>query len=371
MKVLYFSDAGPQLSVFASQVLGMINAWRKVADVDLVYRQKGGGDDTVDGRPLRQVGSFSRLLLRREVALNRLSDLIRDYDLIHCRGALTTWMAHQARRHIQNKKPRVLFDCRGLLVEEMGMSLGRLFCEPLSPVRYFEYRVIEKHAVLHCDLFTTVSREMSEHFKQKYGRAADRVIPCIVNDSAFIFDPERRDEIRNRLHLGQERVFLYVGGVDPWQRLDILGRWWTGHTKRYQQDILLILTGDKNAFLRALQMENDNAATRIRFDFVPHRDVPAYMFAADFGIMFRDETIVNRVSCPVKLGEYLATGLAVLSNQSYLTARDPENIMLVNPEQGIPEDTKIKTLRRRMADSERIAKIYSGEKAVRNILDML
>jgi len=371
MKVLYFSDAGPQLSVFASQVLGMVNAWRKVADVDLVYRQKGEVSDAVDGRPLKQIGSLSRTLLGREIVLNDLPDLVRNYDLVHCRGAITTWMVLKALGKHRNRTTKTLFDCRGLLVEEMGMSPATIVRNPLSLVRYYEYRAVEKYAVSHCDFFTTVSRDMSEHFKRKHKRAADRVIPCIVNDTTFAFSPERRAEIRNRLGIGAERVFLYVGGTDPWQRLDILGGWWGGHVKRHPRDVMLVLTKSQEKFMQALQLNGSDIPGRIICEFVPHDDVPGYMCAADYGMMFRDETIVNRVACPVKLGEYLATGLTVLSNQDYLAARDPESILLVNPDDGLPGDMREKDDHQRRSDSERAARMYSGENAVQNICEML
>jgi glycosyltransferase involved in cell wall biosynthesis len=45
---------------------------------------------------------------------------------------------------------------------------------------------------------------------------------------------------------------------------------------------------------------------------VPHTEVPAYVAAADVGLLFRDASIINRVASPVKFAEYLACGVPVV-----------------------------------------------------------
>jgi len=46
---------------------------------------------------------------------------------------------------------------------------------------------------------------------------------------------------------------------------------------------------------------------------VPHDTVPRYLNAADLGVLMRHPHIMNEVSSPGKLGEYLAAGLPVLT----------------------------------------------------------
>ncbi|UCD17184.1 MAG: hypothetical protein JSV44_12150 [Candidatus Zixiibacteriota bacterium] len=371
MRVLYFSDGGPGLSVFESQVTGMVRAWRTECETDVIYRQKGPGDSSIDGRAIRQVGSVSRLTLYMEIVRNNLPALLDTYDLIHCRGALTAWMAIKSLSPDQRKKCKVLFDCRGLLVEEMGRPSRIVSMHPLELIRSHEFGAVEKFAAVNSDLFTTVSSEMSDYLRVKHGRGADRVIPCIIDDEAFRFSAGKRAEIRRRLGLNGERVFLYAGGTDAWQRLDILGQWWAHHCIENPTDVLLILTGKKEEFLAKLKLASDGRYGRMIFDYVPYSEVPGYMFASDIGVMFRDASAVSRVSSPVKLSEYLAAGMTVLTNQEYFAARDPENILLINPQNGLPAGVKAKSIEERHRESIKNSRIYGGRSAVENILDLL
>ena len=50
--------------------------------------------------------------------------------------------------------------------------------------------------------------------------------------------------------------------------------------------------------------------------FTDYHNVPKYLSAADFGVIFRDDNLVNRVACPVKFVEYVACGLPVIANHS-------------------------------------------------------
>lgn len=49
--------------------------------------------------------------------------------------------------------------------------------------------------------------------------------------------------------------------------------------------------------------------------FVPLEEVPNYLNAADIGVIWRNNDIVNNVACPVKFSEYACCGLPVLSNK--------------------------------------------------------
>jgi len=50
--------------------------------------------------------------------------------------------------------------------------------------------------------------------------------------------------------------------------------------------------------------------------FVSYDKVPAYLYACDIGIIWRDENIVNWVASPIKFSEYLSCGLPVIANRS-------------------------------------------------------
>ena len=48
---------------------------------------------------------------------------------------------------------------------------------------------------------------------------------------------------------------------------------------------------------------------------VPHEEVNGFLNASDLGILLREDHTLNKVASPGKLGEYLSTGLTVLTTK--------------------------------------------------------
>jgi len=370
-KLLYFSDAGPRLSVFASQSIGMYKAWSKLIDSDLIYRNPLDAEQYSEGKAIEQVGSMARILLKKEIRVNQLRDIIPRYDFIHCRGPLATYMAIKSLGKSERKLTKVIFDCRGLISEELGISLGRVMFQPIKMVRYLEQAKMDKFAVDKSDVFLTVSEEMSHHYKGKFGRTADLAVPTIVDEQSFLFSSDKRDDMRRKLGVENGRLFLYVGGIDKWQRLDILGKFWEKHSNHNQNDRLVILTRDKKSFLDVLSIPDKSIADKIIFDYVPYEKVPSYMFAADIGIMFRDDSIVNRAASPVKLSEYLASGLPVITNCEYMVNRDPRLIYKLNDDFDMTDGINISDNDQRRKSSISNSQSLSGRAAVERIKRIL
>ncbi len=371
LKVLYFSDAGPNLSVFASQSVGMYNTWSNICRTDLIYRHRGEIDPDVPGRALKQIGSAARFLLWFEIAVNKLKDIIPDYNIVHCRGPKAAWLALKSRPVKSRNKCRIILDNRGLIVEENKLTVAGLGKRPQNLFGRLEYGPMERFAVDNCDILLTVSEEMSAYFKAKYNRSADLIIPCIVDKDRFVFSGEERAELRQQLGLNKNRVFLYVGGTDYWQRLDFLGRFWKSHAVQNPNDILIVLTKDRRAFIKAVGIDTGGIQDLLIFDFVPYEKVPGYMFAADFGVIFRDDSIISRVASPVKLSEYLAAGLTVITNQEYIYRRYPQYIKMIANDFHFSEGIEMKTDDERREISLKNSRQFSGESAVEKILNIL
>uniref|UniRef100_UPI002630F3D7 hypothetical protein n=1 Tax=uncultured Campylobacter sp. TaxID=218934 RepID=UPI002630F3D7 len=71
-------------------------------------------------------------------------------------------------------------------------------------------------------------------------------------------------------------------------------------------------------------------------DSLPYDKVPLYLNAADFGVIIRNDDLINFVASPTKINEYLACGLKIINdldqigvNQKFLNVeyRDIESII--------------------------------------------
>jgi hypothetical protein len=99
--------------------------------------------------------------------------------------------------------------------------------------------------------------------------------------------------------------------------------------------------------------------------------VADFFFASDIGIMFRDDSIVNRTAWPVKLSEYLASGILCLTNQEYIYRRDPNNIVMLDENNNFPVNVDVKGEKRRQEDSLANCSRFSAGTAVKRIIEKL
>jgi hypothetical protein len=65
---------------------------------------------------------------------------------------------------------------------------------------------------------------------------------------------------------------------------------------------------------RAQHRDQSVLPNKLNVQSVPRTDVPDYLAAADIGFMLREQHKLNAVASPVKFGEYLASGLALVTS---------------------------------------------------------
>ncbi len=121
-------------------------------------------------------------------------------------------------------------------------------------------------------------------------------------------------KIRQELGLDPStNIYAYSGSLHPWQNFEEC------------IDLFMFRSKNTNAHLLALIVQSDlEAARQILQDKVPqhqytllslpHHMVHEYLLACDFGILLRDDNVVNWTSKPIKALEYKNAGLVVVHN---------------------------------------------------------
>lgn len=330
-KILMISSRGSEETVFESQVLDIVRAWQRYGNVSLLYRSRAAKPLLVDEVNISRISlvlpEICRFALHAERWLNKPWRWQAEPDLVHCRGAVGAWQVLHSMDRSQRKSVKVLYDCRGIVVEEMAGAWRDSCKKMLLPLKLRELRRIEEYVVNEVDYLTTVSEGLSDYLEFHYGRRADMIIRPVVNTQKFSFSLSDRIIVRKELGINDDdKLFVFVGGGDYWQSLDLLKNWW-GTTQKPNY-VLLILSHTPDFFDHWV---TDGAVPgRIIVRSVPHNYVSSYLSAADFGILFRDEGLVNNVASPVKLGEYLCSGLKVLTNLSVYQKIQPEDIDVID-----------------------------------------
>lgn len=139
------------------------------------------------------------------------------------------------------------------------------------------------------------------------------VIPCCADLSAF--DPGRFDRARERSARGWDgrRVLAMVGKLGQWYLDAEVARFFAAARRADARAFLQVLTpGPAHALRRAL---GEHGVPGDAFDVraaAPH-EVPAWLAAADAGLSLVLSAPSKRSSSPTKVGEYLGSGLPVVS----------------------------------------------------------
>jgi glycosyltransferase involved in cell wall biosynthesis len=233
----------------------------------------------------------------------------RRAKLIHARSTVPALMARTLGQMLGIPW---LFDVRGLVAEEYADAghwrrEGTLF-------RITD--AVERHLMRSANglvfLTHSVRRELEEGGRFATS-APTEVIPCTVDMQAFHPSAEARSRIRRQLGVEPTAPMLvYAGSLGSWYEFDQMLEFFRIARQEIPPLRFLVLT-PQTAMARD-RSENAGLAPHVVVATVRPDDVPGYLACADAGICFLRKVASKRASSPTKHGEYLASGLAVVSD---------------------------------------------------------
>lgn len=166
------------------------------------------------------------------------------------------------------------------------------------------FRQIEAYAVRHCDLIVVVSKAMRAHLMNKYRFLAEAnfaVLPILPIFTAPPVGSAARD-----LAYGQGKpVVVYAGGMQPWQQIPMMFDFIAASVDRAHWRIYIPDVEEARRLLPPPLREHPSV---ILASLSPAELRAAYS-ECHFGLIFREDSVVNRVACPTKLVEYLIFGI--------------------------------------------------------------
>jgi hypothetical protein len=186
---------------------------------------------------------------------------------------------------------KIVVDIHGVVPEEETM-LGR-------PELAARYEIVEQEVLRSARACVMVSAAMCAHFREKYPAIHPREVVVLP-----IVEPMEAQARREQPMETPVRV-VYAGGTQAWQNVDAM--------------LALAAATSSLAEFRFLSHDHTMIAERAstiagvpastRFEFVEKSHLPFAYGEADFGLVLRDASPVNRVSCPTKVFEYLEAGV--------------------------------------------------------------
>jgi len=167
----------------------------------------------------------------------------------------------------------------------------------------------ERKALEAGDVVAVLTSHRKRQVAPLVAQAPIYVLPCAVDLERFQPDTVGREETRAELGL-EGTVLVYAGKAGGWYDIDELVAFVSEARSVLGSLTLLVLTGDDPApFVAACERE----AVPLCIRSAKPSEMPKYLSAADAGLCFL-HPFPSKLSCsPIKLGEYLARGLPVVS----------------------------------------------------------
>jgi len=173
-------------------------------------------------------------------------------------------------------------------------------------------RYIENKCISQAERLSAVSEAMKGWIAENFGRNDAVVIPCCIGSVPAQLDLATRATVREQLGFTpSQRVLCYCGGTAVWQKLGEIIKLMAKLTPMMPEVRFLFICKnrpeiDRLAGLAGLPVSHYQVVSGTQ------AEVGRLMLAADAGIILRENDLVNRVSCPVKVGEYLTAGLPLV-----------------------------------------------------------
>lgn len=210
--------------------------------------------------------------------------------VVSVRDALRVW--------IQNPKQHVTVWIQGVGAEE---SLTQsLHCFPIKWLKYYYYCCCEYLTLKKAKALFLVSWAMKEHFTKKYGsfKVPYIIMPCF-NIGKLDIDSFYEERYASP-------TFVYAGGFQVWQCVDRMLLVFKEIQKLIPNAHLTILSQDLEIAKSSIEKMELN---HVEAKYIPRAELDVEMRKYKYGFLLRENTVINKVATPTKMGTYLAAGI--------------------------------------------------------------
>tara|TARA_A100001388_G_C28758502_1_gene496330 strand:+ start:89 stop:1213 length:1125 start_codon:yes stop_codon:yes gene_type:complete len=210
-----------------------------------------------------------------------------------------------------DKKTKVLWDCR-------GDSAAELYHNPREKFIILKRMILEKRFSDAGKIATKiifVSMYLRDKFKRlnkNFPKKNIFLIPSLASSDLFFFNKDIRQRMRKHLKIkNNTRVFIYVGGMQNYQKFPQTLNFFNDLKKYDKNIILLVLTNNTSEAMSYIKDNDSIILKNVKFE-----EVNNYLNASDFGLLIRDDNYANNAGSPTKFAEYAMTGLQIISSPS-------------------------------------------------------
>ncbi len=238
------------------------------------------------------------------------------FDIIHARGHTAAEVGVFMKNFYQLK---VLFDLRGLWVDERVDKGSWDLARPIDYFQYQYFKMIEKNTLRRCDQLVVLTNAVVQEVQRlaSISRSKITVIPCCADYDHFYYSTkEYKNRTRNQLNIdSKELVIGYLGSIGSMYRIDSYLYLLNSLRIKGRKVKGLVITKDINKFNRI--MEGDEfieLKSMVIAKSASRKEVPLLLSALDVLIAFTNPSYSKVAMSPTKLGESFASGKPVICN---------------------------------------------------------
>lgn len=283
------------------EVLGFLKTnWLTIGKKRLV-NQKAKWKFRIYPLPISKHFLLSKLLIWWIQLNMAIQTNVGRYDIVQMEG-------RSFRSILCNKRSKYITDFHGDSVHE--------YCEmnKVSHSNWFAKCLLymQMHSVATSDMCIFVSENLKKQIEKNTGVKVKKyaVVSCGVDIDRYVWaQPPKTmaEKLKDRIVIG------YSGGLQRWQNIgiiiDLAMRLFTADNRIF----LMIYT---NHDISPYQSKLDAlGASNYEVLALKSEEVPAYLKLLDAGLLIRDNLVLNIVSSPTKICEYLAAGLPLICTQ--------------------------------------------------------
>lgn len=231
-------------------------------------------------------------------------------QIIHIRGVTVGIMMPLVSKIF---KVKLIFDMRGLLAEEyVG---GGIWKE--NQMQFKLVKMIEKFLLKSSDAIVVLTEKhhrMNKNLIYLSGKSLNmEVIPCCVDMKKFDYSHVDRPNLSEHNDLSGKFIFLYSGKVGTWYLIPEMLDFFVFAKNHIQNSKFVILTQDNPEQLFTIIKKKNIDSKNIEILKPFFEEIPNLLSHASAGIFFINSR--NKFgSSPIKLGEFLASGVPVIIN---------------------------------------------------------
>lgn len=283
--IVFLVSRRTSLGIFSSQVLPILQD----GEADICFYDSGADAAEL----LTKQCSVAKVLRFRDILKLMVAGRAVTFVTREVVGYVRVFLLGQIFYHVDVKH-----DFRALYSEELMMGGSGKW--KILLVRFLEFLAWKTAAGVR-----VVSRFMAEYCEQKFGVRGDvLVVPSFHNkhtDESALF----HDDFYSLEPVLQSRKFVYVGGMSAWQNFDRTIELYLAVCEA--SDSLTVYTQDVVACGEVLHRYglSDLVEVRTESQSAILKQLPLY----DFGFILRSDSLVNKLSSPLKFLEYTSSGI--------------------------------------------------------------